>query len=659
MSVLNWCYGAKAATQNGDKVDQQLWLAHKYRNRLIELERERRNAAESSARLWHQEFDRAAAEYELAESRVSAAFDAVKVSRTKARKRVEPTAGQQQAIDDAKSSRNIAAKALQEHKAAAYKLLSEAQKPYRDIAASKVEDIDGESPVAKKRRVNAIYLQMLLDAALSAGEAEFEAASKLARAECGLYWGTYLCVEDGAKDYRKGSPPQFRRWDGNGSIAVQLQGGLTFQLAIAKTDNRLRLHLPELTERMAMTGGDYGRQAIGEAWIRIGSDEHRQPIWAIVPFVYHRQIPHDAVIKWAFLDRRKVGLNYQWKLRLTLDTDRKQLEGDGGTVAVHMGFRKVPSGLRIATALDNHGRLEELIMTPADVEAFDKSYDLDSIRDRTANVALDAVATWIKTLSESSEWFESQTETVMHWRGPERLNQLVTRWRDNRFQSDQQSSECMPELLVWAKSKLAEYRQQAHYRPIHQDDISTVFGLLEFWRKFDKHLVEWSANQSRKCRARRDQMFRDWAARLSQTYTRIVLAKIDWKTLKETPEIDKDDVIETRGRRTSSVASPGRLSEILREKFNGRAVIVSAKDITRKCHACGKCHEFDHSKISTTCVHCGVTWDQDHNAVRNTMANGDVMCQVKTENAEKITDETADVKTARKVRRNRRSTQQL
>lgn len=657
MSVLNWCYGAKSATVNADVVDDQLWLAHKYRNRLIELERERRTAAEQAARNLSPEFDAAATEYDAAEVAVDAAYAAVKQSRVEARKRVEPTPEQQQAIDDGRVWRARAAKELQAHKVAAYRAVTESQKPYRDIAASQIEDIEGESATAKKRRVNALYLQMIQDAGLSAGEAEFEAATKRARAECGLYWGTYLIIEDAAKDYRKGAPPKFRRWDGNGSIAVQLQGGLRYEAAISGKDTRLQLHLPELTERMATQGKDRGVQSRGEAWLRVGSDENRQPIWAVIPFVYHREIPHDAVIKWAFFDRRRVGLNYQWKLRLTLETSREQSSSDRGVVAVHMGFRKVPGGLRIATALDDSGRLEELILPESEIGAFGKPYELDSIREQTSNAVMEEFTQWIKSLSESSEWFESQTENVMHWRGPERLNRLVELWRDHRFAADSMPSDCMPNARAWAVAKVAEYEAQSHYRPLRKDDVSTVFGLMEFWRKFDKHLVEWSANQSRKCRARREQMFRDFAARLCRTYQHIILAKVDWRKLKETPEVDEEDVIETRGRRVSSVAAPGRLSEILREKFKGRTTIVPAKNITQTCHQCGQFHDFDRVEIETTCGSCGERWDQDHNAVRNTIASGLVIQAEKMQNDDEIEANPEHSGTARKVRRNRRSCQ--
>lgn len=35
-------YGAKPPRENADRVGEQIWLAHRYHNRLIELERLRR-----------------------------------------------------------------------------------------------------------------------------------------------------------------------------------------------------------------------------------------------------------------------------------------------------------------------------------------------------------------------------------------------------------------------------------------------------------------------------------------------------------------------------------------------------------------------------------------------------------------------------------------
>ena len=57
-------------------------------------------------------------------------------------------------------------------------------------------------------------------------------------------WGAYLLAETAAEQARKSrTEPHFRQWDGTGTIAVQLQGGLTVANLLAGTDTRARLSL--------------------------------------------------------------------------------------------------------------------------------------------------------------------------------------------------------------------------------------------------------------------------------------------------------------------------------------------------------------------------------------------------------------------------------
>lgn len=653
MAILNWCYGAKAPTQNASMVDQQIWLAHRYKNKLIEIDNARRQKASLSAMSLYPQFDVAMKSYSAACVVLDAAYAAVKAARSKAKKRIDATDEQQAAIDAAKASRKSAAKNMQEHKSTAWKILAEAQKPYRDIAESVTEIPDGATDTHRKKLIRDRYLQMLEDAGLSSGEQEHSIAVKRERNKCGCYWGTYLIVEDAMKDIHKGAPAKFRRFEGDGSIAVQLQGGLTYVDAIAGTDTRLRLYLPKLTERMAVTGCDSGLDAVGEAWIRIGT-ENNKPVWSVVPFCYHREIPPDAVIKWAFIDRKRVGLHDHHTLRLTIATTMDRHATDAtAKCAIHCGHRMVSGGLRVATALTDTG-IQELIIPSDEVDRFAESYNLVAIRDSVSHDVYAEFVDWIRTI-KANEWFDTQTETIAHWQGANRLNRLVRLWRDNRFEADSESASHMPETLSWAMSKLSEYNATSGYHPVNPDDLSTVYGLMEFWRRFDKHLLEWAANSKRKCGKRREQLFRGFVKNLRRENKTAVIAKIDWAKLREKPDTDEDDDVCTNIRRLAGVASPGRLSEILKEVFGGDCVSVASKDITRECSECGKLHEFDRMKIVTTCRHCGAEYDQDHNAVRNTMARGDVVSQKKQENAGKNNEEMEKKKSARKVRRNRKS----
>lgn len=654
MPVYNWCYGAKAPIENLEAVEEQIRLAHRYRNRLVELELQRRKAAEMAARALHPEFDSAAAAYSEAQARVDAAFAVLKAARVNARKRVEPTADQRDAIEKAKAERRAAGVELAKHKKAAYKALTDAQSPYREIARTQLDIPETTKPATAKKLITERYLELLRQADLSGGLYEFARDVKEARKQSGLFWGTYLPVEDSTKDFQKGAPPKFRRFDGRGYVAVQLQRGLTFRNAIECEDTRLQIKLPEISYRMASTGKDRGARAVGTIRIRIGSND-REPVWATVPFTYHRPIPPDAVIKWAFLHCKRVGMHTEWSVRLTIETEySKPKSTNGRMVAVHLGFRSVPSGIRVATTVDDIGNARELILDNASVKSFGLSSDLISTRDNIANAVLEEFRAWVET-AELSDWFKAETETLSHWRHADRLNRLVQLWRDNRFDADRSSSHLMPSTKSWAEKKLQEYTTSPGYRPRIPDDLTTVFGLMEFWRKFDKHLVEWSANQSQKCVKRREQLYRTAVAQMRKDYQYVVVADVNWSEMREKPDADESETLSSRGRRISSIAAPGRLSEIIAEAFGKSLVKTASNEITSTCNACKEHHDFDRKNIVTTCCKCGDVYDQDHNAARNTLAIGLEMLKKRAGNTAAIASDSEAETRPRKSRRNRKS----
>ena len=137
-----YVYGARAPTENAELVREQIFKAHRYKNKLVEIELARR-AARGTVLKPH--IDARAEQYRVARER----------------------------------GENLKLPKLE---------LSEAE-------------------------------QKSLD---NADEAS-RAAVRAARAECGVYWGTYLTVEDAAGKQREGRhPPRFKRYNGTGAIAVQL-----------------------------------------------------------------------------------------------------------------------------------------------------------------------------------------------------------------------------------------------------------------------------------------------------------------------------------------------------------------------------------------------------------------------------------------------------
>jgi hypothetical protein len=177
-------YGCLPPVEGEDIVNEQLFRANRYKNRLVEIERRRRARIEeaTAAVLGVQYPDLVRGEQEA-----SARFDeidrAIKRTRQQSRSRKVPEE-MLRAYEEARAARREARARLREAK----RLLR-----------------TGE-----------------LRAAIEAINEEARAEVRKARAESGLYWGTYLVVEQDADRMRRApGTPHFRRFDGTGRLATR------------------------------------------------------------------------------------------------------------------------------------------------------------------------------------------------------------------------------------------------------------------------------------------------------------------------------------------------------------------------------------------------------------------------------------------------------
>lgn len=613
MPVKNYVFGAFPPTTNRDNVADQMRAAHRYRNRLVELELARRAAAEATIRRLSPTYAALAEAVDAAQADVDAAYEAVTAGRQKARARLPITPEQQQAIDQAAAVRDSAIEAAKLAKKAAYELLQSLQQPIRDQAAAETD-----TPATRKQR----YLELAEAANLDSGQAAYDRATKQARADCGCYWGTYLTIEDAASKLHIGPPPRFQPYTGEGTIAVQFQGGLPVETATAATDTRLQIELAN-AEELAVQGRSGGLRSRGTVRLRIGSDG-RAPIWTEFQASFHRPLPARGVIKWAYLHRRRIGTHDKWSLRLTIDdhADPRPVTGSG-IVAVHPGWRMMPDGsIRVATVVDTSGHLEEFCLPAELLQRHEKPDSLQAIRDRRNNLRAPRLVAWLKAHTDIlPDWIREATETIGQWKSAARFAGLALQWCGNRFPGDE-----------------------------------LAFGLLERWRKHDKHLYDWQAHQRAQVIRHRRDLYRVFARRLADKYAWIVVPKVDWSALRRRQTVDEEHTQTNRQRRISSLASPGLLMEFFAEAAAGRQVVVPAKHITGECQHCGQVDKWDRSRREHTCTMCARRWDQDHNAAQVQLARGLAVGQAGA--AETDPPDQAQA-TARKSRRNRRRQQLL
>lgn len=374
-------YGALEPTENLETVDEQMHRAHRYRNKLTEIERSRRE----SVRLVMETHTDTAALAERVHA-LDASIDEARGAISKGRARTRSAA-----TDPA-------------HKAHVKALCVEAKAARATLRAAKA----------------AIREDAATQAALAAIEETSREAIRQARGASGLYWGTYSCVEAAAEQARKTAvaPPAFQRWDGSGHLAVQTQNGLSVELAEAQTDTRVRVS--------PVPDGARGKAQRTVVRVRVGSDDARGPVWATVPIVMHRPLPRSGVIKWAHLLRWQVADRMRWKVQFVVDEsactsrrDHKVLPGRG-TCAIDVGWRLLGDGsLRVAMLVDDAGRVDSLAL-PAGLVTKDEHTDsLASIRSKVFDEIKPRVVEWLAgtDLEERSH--------AHAWRSPMRMKRLL------------------------------------------------------------------------------------------------------------------------------------------------------------------------------------------------------------------------------------------
>jgi hypothetical protein len=229
-------------------------------------------------------------------------------------------------------------------------------------------------------------------------------------------------TEASLRGARKGAPPVFRGFRGEGKVAVQIQNGLAVTDLLACADTRLRLEVQDIERRHYLL------------WMRVGS-EGRAPIWAKIPIILHRDLPSDARVKWAYLLRRRRGTHWRWQAQFVLERDEWPSDaGSSGACGVDLGWRLVPGGLRVAFWAGDDGRSGELVIPHADLARWRKADDLASIRDKNFNVARDALATWLRGGVTVPDWLRVELSHLHQWHSAARLAALLWRWNGARYE---------------------------------------------------------------------------------------------------------------------------------------------------------------------------------------------------------------------------------
>lgn len=585
MTTIVYRYGLLPPADGADIVRDQMLLAHRYYNVLIEIERGRR-AAHRAALSRFPSVSVLEVEYEAARANVERQLDTIRALRSKARGHVGAEGSEERAK----------LKSLRTCCSSARTAFDDARKLIRDDPWL----------AAERARIDEVAAGL----------------KRNARAHCAVYWGTYLLIEaaaDAAAEmplYDRDGPadPHFAPWEREGQVSVQLQGGLpgaqvfgAGRLIRIKPVDELAWHSPVRGERR--------RLAHTVLTMRIGSDATGGPVWGQWPMVMHRALPPDAVIKRAIVSCRLRGPREEWSLDLTIETERARPTGQHGAVAIDIGWRLMPGGIRVASWVGEDGargefRLSDKAVLRADgtrrlsgvVSGFRRVEDLTSIRDKNFKAAAKALLEWLgaapdapvrgKRRLDIPEWLTHATRTLGLWESPARLAALARRWRDARFAGD-----------------------------------DAVYGALETWRYHDHHLWRWQEDMRIKVLRRRREEYRVLAAQLARHYSTLVLEVFDLRAMARRAPVEAPGE-NPHARWQRHVVALSELRAALCNAFRrGHGTLttpwpddVDCRNSTRECSQChhvASFHAADSAARDTPCPSCGAQWDQDQNAAQN------------------------------------------
>lgn len=192
----------------------------------------------------------------------------------------------------------------------------------------------------------------------------------------GLYWGTYLVIEQAFAAAWKSTSVlrtvRFRSWQKGDVAAVQIQPNVI-------PTSYARVHKAPDSRTGRRARGGLGRHTVE---IRIGSNGRTPVFCEPIRIEKHREL--SGRIVWVHVRRRYVADREVWSVAFTCkDVDVRTDEAPEGVVAVDVSWRKLPDGSwRLGYARDAANCTHELRMPPEWTERSDRADRIRSHRDQ-------------------------------------------------------------------------------------------------------------------------------------------------------------------------------------------------------------------------------------------------------------------------------------
>ncbi|MES4792079.1 MAG: hypothetical protein C4321_03020 [Chloroflexota bacterium] len=440
--------------------------------------------------------------------------------------------------------------------------------------------------------------------------------------EKGLYWGTYLVVEAATRQASKKKNPRFRPYNGEGHLAIQFQNGLSPDSLFKKND----LIYLEKAHASPKT-----KKALREYRLHFCVSRNKKEIMkAVLPLVYHREIPENGRVKWAHLIRRKVGAKYIYYVCFSVELDVasgiieeivKNLSGvKRGVAAVDIGWKLTENGLRAAYLVDDKGYKEELIIPKRYLERIEFADSLHSIRDRRFE-EIKGITT--KTLSELNVPNEI-AERLKH------LQKIRSRRKFLNFYKELKQSH--PELNVEVNKETIEKLCPSFAQHDLLPPKITLFELIEGgktktetkvhtwgWWAVENHLFEMESNIRNNYKQFRNYMYECFSAKLAKQYDIVLLPEMDYSKLAQKNLPEKGVKYTTEADHLRFLCAPYVLQMKISAKTN--AIKMKSAHYSRICSVCKFLNDQNVAKKPVfRCKNCNNQMDIDENSCKNILA---------------------------------------
>ena len=469
-----------------------------------------------------------------------------------------------------------------------------------------------QTRVALAKKARAEFAADQVAATYDRQQVQIKEARQTAAAK-GLWWGNYNAIMtsfDGARSRiaKSGGELKKKYFHGEGRLTAQLQGGASAEEMFAPHGGRNEarliegpppgwtdIHAPGSKKTPPTPGAKREQKRrmatlVLTVYTRRGVDSKLMRRVLNIPFIYNRPLPPDARVQQVAMTRRRSdqapAIGWRYEVVFTLRVPDPVSSRLDRKAAVHVGWRAVDDGVRVATVADTQG-VSYFVLPQRLASRFETASTMVSAADKDAETMRATVLDWLMPLPPAT--IQADLEAVRQAR----------------------SGAGVARSLRW---------MARNWKQLTPEYLANTLAILDDWARNDLRYRWMARNIQAKAVRHRQDLVRVWVAELARQYDEVIIQNYDISRLKRR---DLTDASVPSGRRNVQRMAPGELRAALTMSLKSRGVAVRSHDQKASwvCHSCGVEHApADPLALRVRCPGCGIYWDIDDNAAKNALA---------------------------------------